>query len=656
MAGFNTAVTGIKSATTDLDVIGNNIANASTVGFKSSSVQFGDIYTTAVVGAGSSNVTGSGVTVMDIQQDFSGGTIEFTNNNLDLAINGSGYFVLDDGQGGVTYTRAGNFQLDADGNIVSSNGKHVQGYGVDESGNLLPVDDLKVEETESPPKATEAIELSVNIDSREDSAELVTPYDKDNADTFTHSATVPTFDSLGNEQTIKFNYVEQPPHREVQTIDLTTNSGGFAAGDSVEISGVTVDLNDLFNGTVAEQQAQIDALIAGDPRIASVSVDTTNENIELTFMASATDVDNVQVNSVSIAAAGSQLSGITSTNLAANEVHTYDLNDSAFDASGNLVDDTVLTIGGVDIQLTSGMTEQQVAETITAQQALIVDQNPDVESVTLVNNGSDYQIQITFDALSGNVGDDSLSVNAGTSNGVDVLNNQQVVTGDNSFDGVYSVYAYLDGEELLDIGKQVDPGEVGDASGATEPGPIVMIFDPTSGILSSVNGDNVVLGGTAPLLTITGADPANPLTEISLDLSGTTQFASESSLRASSQDGYTKGDLIGVSFTEEGEMVASFSNNQSQTLGVVAIATFANQDGLNPAGDTEWSASFASGAALLNPPGTGLNGTLESGALEQSNVDQSTELVRLIEAQRNYQASSKVLETLNTVTQAILQI
>ena len=656
MAGFNTAVTGIKSATTDLDVIGNNIANASTVGFKSSSVQFGDIYTTAVVGAGSSNVTGSGVTVMDIQQDFSGGTIEFTNNNLDLAINGSGYFVLDDGQGGVTYTRAGNFQLDADGNIVSSNGKHVQGYGVDESGNLLPVDDLKVEETESPPKATEAIELSVNIDSREDSAELVTPYDKDNADTFTHSATVPTFDSLGNEQTIKFNYVEQPPHREVQTIDLTTNSGGFAAGDSVEISGVTVDLNDLFNGTTTEQQAQIDALIAGDPRIASVSVDAANENIELTFMASATDVDNVQVGSLSIAAAGSQLSGITSTNLAANEVHTYDLNDSAFDASGNLVDDTVLSIGGVDIQLTAGMTEQQVAETITAQQALIVDQNPDVESVTLVNNGSDYQIQITFDALSGNVGDDSLSVNAGTSNGVDVLNNQQVVTGDNSFDGVYSVYAYLDGEELLDIGKQVDPGEVGDASGATEPGPIIMTFDPTSGILSSVNGDNVVLGGTAPLLTITGADPANPLTEISLDLSGTTQFASESSLRASSQDGYTKGDLIGVSFTEDGEMVASFSNNQSQTLGVVAIATFANQDGLNPAGDTEWSASFASGAALLNPPGTGLNGTLESGALEQSNVDQSTELVRLIEAQRNYQASSKVLETLNTVTQAILQI
>ncbi|WP_315981303.1 flagellar hook-basal body complex protein [Aliamphritea spongicola] len=91
MAGFNTAVTGLKAATTDLDVTGNNIANSSTIGFKSSRTEFGDIYATAVVGAGSSNVAGSGVIVSDIAQDFQAGTIEFTNNNLDLAINGSGF-------------------------------------------------------------------------------------------------------------------------------------------------------------------------------------------------------------------------------------------------------------------------------------------------------------------------------------------------------------------------------------------------------------------------------------------------------------------------------------------------------------------------------------------------------------------------------------
>ena len=141
-----------------------------------------------------------------------------------------------------------------------------------------------------------------------------------------------------------------------------------------------------------------------------------------------------------------------------------------------------------------------------------------------------------------------------------------------------------------------------------------------------------------------------------MDITGASQFSSASIVKKQSQDGYTKGDLIGVSFEETGEMVASFSNGQRQNLGLVAIATFENQAGLQTAGDTEWLASLTSGQAILNPPGTGLNGTLRSAALEQSNVDLSEELVGLIEAQRNYQASSKTLETLNTVTQSILQI
>jgi len=179
MAGFSTAVTGLKASTTMLDVAGNNIANASTVGFKSSRTEFGDIYATAVVGAGSSNTPGSGVTVTDIAQDFSAGTIEFTNNNLDLAINGSGFFQLDDGQGGVTYTRAGAFELDKEGYIVSKNGKYLQGYGLDSDGNRLPIDNMAVTEKESPPKATESIDLSFNIDARADASSLLPTYDKD---------------------------------------------------------------------------------------------------------------------------------------------------------------------------------------------------------------------------------------------------------------------------------------------------------------------------------------------------------------------------------------------------------------------------------------------------------------------------------------------
>ncbi|MCD8512347.1 MAG: flagellar hook-basal body complex protein, partial [Nitrincola sp.] len=189
MMSFNTAITGLKAASTMLDVTGNNIANVSTTGFKSSRTQFADLYSTAVVGAGSSNTPGTGVTVSGISQDFSAGTIEFTNNNLDLAINGSGFFQLDDGRGSVTYTRAGAFELNKDGFIVSQSGKFLQGYGLDEQGNQLPVGPLAVSEKESPPKATDNIRLSFNIDARADSSLLIPTYDKDVPGSFTYTTT-----------------------------------------------------------------------------------------------------------------------------------------------------------------------------------------------------------------------------------------------------------------------------------------------------------------------------------------------------------------------------------------------------------------------------------------------------------------------------------
>ncbi|ANG61725.1 flagellar biosynthesis protein FlgE [Marinobacterium aestuarii] len=627
MAGFNTAITGLKSASTDLDVTGNNIANSSTVGFKSSRTEFADIYATAVVGAGSSNTAGSGVTVSDIAQDFSAGTIEFTNNNLDLAINGSGFFQLDNGQGSVTYTRAGAFELDKSGNIVSKDGKNLQGYGIDDQGNLLPVGNLAVTQKESPPKATTNIDLSVNIDSRADATKLLTPYSKDEPSSFTYSTTVRTFDSLGNEHTVKLNMVEQPPVREVQTLEFD------ALPNSVTISGYTFDPSD---GISAAESA---ALINADPRIADISI--SGSNLVVRMNASATDIDELQVVNND---AGVSFSGISSAQLAANEAHTYGV------AAGPLAADTVVEIGGVEIALDSGMTQDQMGAALASRQGAIKDLNPDVESVIYdANNG---ELIITFKAASGDIADGMLAV----SDPGAIIGAPAVTPGDNSFQGVYQMYAYLNGEELLDIGKVVDPGEAGFASQQSEVGPVLITFDPSSGLLNSINGQQFLAGGSVPGITIAGADPANAETEIRLDMSNTTQFASASIVKTQNQDGYTKGDLVGVSFGGNGEMIASFSNGQNQQLGVVAIATFENQAGLRSSGGTEWTATLDSGSAIVNPPGSGLSGSLRSAALEQSNVDLSAELVSLIEAQRNFQANSKTLETLNTVTQTILQI
>lgn len=647
MAGFNTAITGLKAASTNLDVTGNNIANSSTVGFKSSRTEFGDIYATAVVGAGSSNVAGSGVTVTDIAQNFEAGTTEFTSNNLDLAINGSGFFQLDDGQGGVTYTRAGAFELDKDGYIVSKTGKYLQGYGLDSEGNRLPIQNLAVDQKESPPQATNNIGLSFNINDAADPTLLSTPYDKDEPASFTYSTTVQTFDSLGNENTIKYNMVEQRPVRDVYDVGVTL---------PITISGVDIAL-DATNSPSFLSQADLDTLSNTDKRIDTSTLvftgDTTTGVGTVSFetFAQYSSYGDMLIND----SAGVEIS-TEPTERDANENYAYTL--AIPDA------DTELNIGGVSIDISTSPTVptlNNIADLITARETDIKDRNPNVESVSVVEEGGTFRLDVRFKAEYGNIGSEFSVSETGTST-VSVLTTDADNTyeGDNSYRGQYQMYAYLNSTELLDIGKSVDPGETGFAVDSddtlSEVGSVMLGFDPTTGFLNSVNGTSFVEGATAPSLTVKGADPANTETLIDLDLTDSTQFASASIVKASSQDGYTKGDLIGVSFAETGEMVASFSNGETQNLGVVAFATFENQSGLQPSGDTEWTATLTSGGAVLNPPGTGLNGSLRSAALEQSNVDLSTELVRLIEAQRNFQANSKTLETLNTVTQAILQI
>ncbi len=162
---FNTALSGLNAASTELSVTGNNIANASTVGFKSSRAEFGDVYASSVAGQGASNL-GSGVKVTNVAQQFEQGTITFTDNNLDLAIDGSGFFVLND-RGNTVYTRAGAFGLDNEGYIVSNNGARLQGFAANENGALAGLrDDLQLTTANLNPRQTSLVNVAVNLDAR----------------------------------------------------------------------------------------------------------------------------------------------------------------------------------------------------------------------------------------------------------------------------------------------------------------------------------------------------------------------------------------------------------------------------------------------------------------------------------------------------------
>jgi flagellar hook protein FlgE len=122
------------------------------------------------------------------------------------------------------------------------------------------------------------------------------------------------------------------------------------------------------------------------------------------------------------------------------------------------------------------------------------------------------------------------------------------------------------------------------------------------------------------------------------------------------QNGFTSGRLSGVDIDDTGIVRARYSNGQTKTLGQVALADFSNPQGLRPLGNSSWAESFSSGVPLLGTPGSGSLGVIQSGALEGSNVDLTSELVSMITAQRNFQANAQVITTADTVTQSIINI
>ncbi|ROR34909.1 flagellar hook protein FlgE [Inmirania thermothiophila] len=190
-------------------------------------------------------------------------------------------------------------------------------------------------------------------------------------------------------------------------------------------------------------------------------------------------------------------------------------------------------------------------------------------------------------------------------------------------------------------------------AGGSPGSPATLTFDNTGRLTATSPAGSLALSvDYDPATLTTGGAPL----DMDIVLSGTTQFGADFAVSSLSQDGFATGRLTSIDIEDNGIVFARFSNGQSSVLGQVALATFANPQGLRPVGDTAWAESFASGPPLVAAPGSGTLGLIQSGALEESNVEISEQLVRLITAQRNFQANAQVVTTADQVTQAILNI
>ncbi|KPD24736.1 flagellar hook protein FlgE [Idiomarina zobellii] len=256
---FSIALSGINASQKDLDVTANNISNVKTSGFKQSRAEFADVYATSIFNAGNTKV-GDGVLTSSVAQQFSQGALELTENSLDMAISGNGFFATTDDLGSrdMTYTRSGAFKLNDDKFIVDNQGNYLQGYqvdrnsGVNSSVALATTQPIRIPDVAGAPQSTDNVFTAFNVDARRSPIDgTANPFDPETPSTYHSSTSATVYDSLGESHTLSTYYVKRDNANnqwdvyatfDGQEIDMTpTGSGTASATTSVNgYSGVQI--------------------------------------------------------------------------------------------------------------------------------------------------------------------------------------------------------------------------------------------------------------------------------------------------------------------------------------------------------------------------------------------------------------------------------
>jgi len=255
---FNIALSGINASQKDLDTTANNISNVKTTGFKQSRAEFADVYATSIFNAGNTKV-GDGVLTSQVAQQFSQGTLDFTDNSLDMAISGNGFFATTDGLGSrdLTYTRSGAFKLNDDKFIVDNQGNYLQGYQVDRNSGttssvaLATTQPIRIPDVAGAPQSTDNVFTAFNVDARRSPIDgAANPFDPETPSTYHSSTSATIYDSLGESHTLSTYYVKRDNNQwdvyatfDGDEIDMTPTGTATASPDQSvnNRSGLRID-------------------------------------------------------------------------------------------------------------------------------------------------------------------------------------------------------------------------------------------------------------------------------------------------------------------------------------------------------------------------------------------------------------------------------
>jgi flagellar hook protein FlgE len=242
-------LSGLQAAQTDLDTIGNNIANVNTVGFKDSNPIFADVYSTSLIGsAGANTDPGQGATTSSLSQVFTEGAITQTGNALDVAINGNGFFQIQTGSGAVAYTRDGSLQVNSNGMLVNDTGGLIMGYAAPASGANSTaagaVGPIKISQSNIPAAATSNLTLDLNLPTTDTPINTgSTPFSVTNPNSYNQSSATTVYDSLGTPSTLTTFYTQvsgsgAPPQWQTHW-EVSNSSGAMVASGA----GATLTFN-----------------------------------------------------------------------------------------------------------------------------------------------------------------------------------------------------------------------------------------------------------------------------------------------------------------------------------------------------------------------------------------------------------------------------
>lgn len=591
---FSQALSGLNAQQQKLGAVGNNIANSQTVGFKSSNVQFADVYAESRIGLG--------VRTSTVLQNFSQGNVESTNRNMDLAIAGEGFFRFQQPNGEVGYSRNGQLTMTADGDLVNAQGARIMGYAANADGVVQAggdVEALTVEAGDLAASATTSVGISLNLNAEETGFEGDFVYAPDGRAIVQDATTGANANSLYFIQDDPATHEVSGPVLDSNGNQVTVNTAGDTIGTDWLVEyrdGSLYAVN--ADGEIVAQDGTT-TVTAANPAISpQVSIPDDSQTI---FVDGSGAIYSL--------GAGNQLFN-------GNGVPVTVTNDPDAPSSDPVVYDPVSGSFSVGAPTTTGAAGTHTLEEI---------------------NSEFFPSATAPEVAPGNSSDYTYSTNATV---YDSLGNARNLT-------LYftKLEASNDATEWSEW--KVDARLSGGPAGAPA-------YDKAVGTMRFDASGRLVRGAEQSL----GFDLGDEFEHLELDMSftGSTQFANNSTVNDTNQNGYTSGSLVGVTIQDDGTVMRNYSNEQSRAAGQIAMVSFRNPEGLSPAGDNLWTATGASGQELVGAPGTGQRGLIEASAIETSNVDMAGELVDMIVAQRAYQANSQTISTQDELLQTIINL